>query len=177
MDRADHEALLKDGIAGAAWADLGSGTGAFTLALAGLLGPEARIFSLDRDPRALAEQERAFRGRFPGADILFLTADLAAPPPLPPLDGVVAANSLHYVEDLARVLPRILGMLAPGGRLLVVEYEMERPTPWVPWPLPYRRLRETAGAAGFVRVRPLAERPSRFGRPVYSAVGERPRER
>jgi precorrin-6B methylase 2 len=41
--------------AGGTWADLGSGGGAFTLALADLIGPQGVIYSMDRDRYALQE--------------------------------------------------------------------------------------------------------------------------
>lgn len=47
MNHGDHVALLREGVhrrgAGAVWADLGAGDGAFTLALADLLGDGATI--------------------------------------------------------------------------------------------------------------------------------------
>jgi tRNA A58 N-methylase Trm61 len=46
-------------------ADLGSGEGAFTLALADLLGPTGSIHTVDRDSRALQVQVRALRDAFP----------------------------------------------------------------------------------------------------------------
>ncbi|HTD19791.1 MAG TPA: class I SAM-dependent methyltransferase, partial [Ktedonobacteraceae bacterium] len=63
MNHEDHVRLLRKGIAepGGAWADFGSGTGAFTLALADLLGTEGSIYSVDKDRGALKEQERAMR--------------------------------------------------------------------------------------------------------------------
>ena len=72
MDHADHVALIRDGVHGATdgpWADLGAGTGAFTLALADLLGPGGLIFSVDRDPADLREGERRVRATFPGVSI------------------------------------------------------------------------------------------------------------
>ncbi|MGH2381516.1 MAG: methyltransferase domain-containing protein [Candidatus Limnocylindria bacterium] len=66
MDHADHVLLIRDGVGGGTtWADLGSGTGAFTLALADLLGPGATIHSVDRDPRALEEQSIGHGSRTP----------------------------------------------------------------------------------------------------------------
>ena len=45
---------------------------------------------------------------------------------LPPLDGILAANSLHYVRDQVALLRRWRSFLAPGGRLIVLEFD--RPT-------------------------------------------------
>jgi precorrin-6B methylase 2 len=71
MNHADHVALIRDGVQrpGSVWADLGSGTGAFTLALAELIGPAGEIYSVDTDRNALREQERAMRARLPALTV------------------------------------------------------------------------------------------------------------
>jgi SAM-dependent methyltransferase len=43
-----------------------------------------------------------------------------------PLDAVVACTSLHHVADLDAVLDRIDSVLAPAGRIVVVEWAHER---------------------------------------------------
>ena len=55
MDHADHKDLLRDGVPGpgGVWADFGSGSGAFTLALADLIGSTGQIHAIDKDRRAL----------------------------------------------------------------------------------------------------------------------------
>lgn len=55
MNHANHVQLLQNGIPqpGGVGAALGSGDGAFTLALAERLGPTGQIVSVDRDCRAL----------------------------------------------------------------------------------------------------------------------------
>jgi precorrin-6B methylase 2 len=56
--------------------------GAFTLALAELIGPSGQIHSVDRDRRALEQQERAMRGCFPAtaAPVAPITMRLLAEP-------------------------------------------------------------------------------------------------
>ena len=55
MNHQDHVNLIKAGITptDGIWADLGSGTGAFTLALAELLEQDGTIYSVDKDGGAL----------------------------------------------------------------------------------------------------------------------------
>jgi SAM-dependent methyltransferase len=43
-----------------------------------------------------------------------------------PVDAVVASASLHHVADLAVVLDRVEALLAPGGRVVIVEWAHER---------------------------------------------------
>jgi predicted RNA methylase len=64
MDHSDHVMLLRDGVTpSSTWADLGSGTGSFTLALADLLGPQGVIDSIDKDAGALAALPSHLLGR------------------------------------------------------------------------------------------------------------------
>ena len=176
MTHDEHVALLRDGIPGpgGVWADLGSGAGAFTLALADLLGPAARIYSVDRDSRALLEQERAMRARFPDRAVTYRLADFTRPLDVPRLDGAVMANSLHFQRHKDPVLQLVRGSLKAGGRLILVEYNADRGNPWVPYPLSYPTWEVLARANGFVGTRLLATRPSRFLREIYSAVSLRP---
>jgi ubiquinone/menaquinone biosynthesis C-methylase UbiE len=54
MVHADHVDRLRPGIPepGGPWADMGSGNGAFTLALAELIGKQGAIYLVDSDRRA-----------------------------------------------------------------------------------------------------------------------------
>lgn len=175
MDHVDHVALLRAGVpaSGGVWADLGSGAGAFTLALADLLGPGATIYSVDKDARSLREQERAMRASFPATTVHYLAADFTRPLDLPPLDGLVMANSLHFVRQKAEVLARVRAYLRPGGRLLLVEYNADRGNPWVPHPLSYPTWQHLSEENGFRDTQLLARVPSRFLGEIYSAVAFR----
>jgi SAM-dependent methyltransferase len=175
MDHRDHVRLIRDGVEGdgVTWADLGSGEGAFTLALADLLGPTGTIYSIDRDGRALRSQEQALRRAFPGTAVTPLVADFTKPLELPPLDGIVMANSLHFEPDQLAVLRLVWGYLRPGGRLVLVEYDTDHGNPWVPYPLSFGSWKTLAAEAGFRDTRRLASIPSRFLGSIYSALSTR----
>jgi SAM-dependent methyltransferase len=176
MQHEDHVALIEDGIdgRGGIWADFGSGSGAFTLALADLLGPESEIYSIDLDRRALRRQQDDLARRFPGTTVHPLVADFTEPLTLPPLDGIVMANSLHYQREKDAVLRHVLGYLKPGGRLILIEYNADRGNHWVPYPLSYPTWEILAGRVGFTGTHLLATRPSRFLGEIYSALSLRP---
>ena len=168
MDHADHVRLLREGVTrGGTWADLGAGTGAFTLALAELVGPSGEVIAVDRDRGALHELERAIRPG--GATVRTLGADFTKPVALDSLDGVVMANSLHFVRDKSPVLALVHTMLKPSGRLLLVEYDTDNGNPYVPHPLSFETWRALADASGFTGTRKLASVPSRFLGRIYSA--------
>jgi ubiquinone/menaquinone biosynthesis C-methylase UbiE len=175
MDHRDHVRLLREGVrgSGVTWADLGSGEGAFTLALADLLGPTGSIHTVDRDSRALRVQLRALRDAFPNVSVTPLVADLTLPLELPPLDGIVMANSLHFERDKLAVLRLVRDYLRPAGRLILVEYDTDHGNPWGPFPLSHRTWATLAAEAGFRETRHLASVPSRFLGSIYSAVSLR----
>ena len=172
MNHDDHARLIHDGVSGsgATWADLGSGEGAFTLALADLLGPTGTIHTVDRDRRALDIQLRALRERFPDVAVVEHVADFTKPIELPPLDGVVMANSLHFERDKLAVLGLVRGYLKPGGRFVLVEYGSDHGNPWVPYPLSFGTWERLAAEAGFRDTRLLETVPSRFLGSIYSAL-------
>jgi SAM-dependent methyltransferase len=179
VNHADLVALIEDGVsplspsgervrergAAARWADLGAGEGAFTRALADLLGPTARIIAVDRDAGAL-------RRGLAGTAIDTKVADFTRPLDLSDLDGIVMANSLHFVRDKGPVLESVRKMLRPGGKLIVVEYGTDRGNPWVPHPFTFERWQQMAAQAGFEKTRLLRTIPSRHLGSMYSAVSE-----
>ena len=175
MDHRDHVGLIREGVegGGTAWADLGSGEGAFTLALADLLGPGGSIISVDRDRRALLTQERALRAAFPQVALTPMVADFGGPMELPLLDGIVMANSLHFSRDKRAVLRLVRGHLRRAGRLVLVEYDTDHGNHWVPWPLSYATWEALAADAGFHQTRRLASVPSRFLGSIFSALSVR----
>src|SRR4051812_40791907 len=100
MDHADHVRLIRPAVEGAGrcWLELGAGEGAFTLALADILGPGAQILASDRDGRALRAAESAVRHGFPETDLEIRAVDYTDAIPYGPFDGVLAANTLHFVK-------------------------------------------------------------------------------
>lgn len=99
MDHADHVRLLAGGVRqreGGVWADLGAGSGAFTLALADLIGPHGVIHAVDRDRATLAELRSALLSAIPGAEVRPVVGDFTRRLELAELDGVVMANSLPF---------------------------------------------------------------------------------
>ncbi len=175
MDHADHVGLIREGVlgGGTTWADLGSGEGAFTLALADLLGPAGTIHSVDRDERALRAQARGLGDRFLSVAVRPHVADFTRPLDLPPLDGIVMANSLHFQRDRLAVLRLVASYLRPGGRLILVEYDTDHGNTWVPYPVSFRTWETLAVEAGLRETRRLASVPSRFLGSIYSALSVR----
>jgi ubiquinone/menaquinone biosynthesis C-methylase UbiE len=173
MDHHDHVNLLRpaDLSPGATWADLGAGSGAFTLALRELLGLSADIYAVDRDRGRLAELERTHRARFGASEYLhIIPADFTRSLDIPTLDGILMANSLHFFRDKEKVLRYVGSFLKPNRVLLLVEYNVDRGNPWVPHPLSFETFRKLAPRVGFSEPRLLAKHPSSFLHEFYSAL-------
>jgi len=173
MVHADHVNLLREAQLpdGGIWADFGAGSGAFTLALRELLGPQAMIYALDKDHARLGQLERAFRLRFwDVSQLQVLPADFTNSLDLPALDGALMANSLHFFKDKEKVLRHVRSFLKPVGAFLLVEYNVDSGNPWVPHPLSFSSWSQLAPRAGFSAPRLLATTPSSFLKEFYAAV-------
>lgn len=117
-------------------ADVGAGSGYFTLRLARAVGPKGLVLAVDVNADILAFLE----GRLKEAG-LGNTRTVVVPkddPRLPPagLDTVFMVDTLHYVGDRAAWLKKVRAGLAPGGRIVVIDYIPKSPEerPWGPPP-------------------------------------------
>ncbi|MEM0996013.1 MAG: class I SAM-dependent methyltransferase [Bacteroidota bacterium] len=150
------------------WADIGAGTGLFTQALDQILGAGSTVFALDKNPHSL------WYLRLQHAQLRVEEGDFTRKLLLPVLSGMVMANALHYAPNPGAVLTNLRAHLKPEGRLVLVEYDTDRPNPpWVPFPISRARLPEIAMPAGFAAPTFTADMPSAFGHAqIYVAVLE-----
>lgn len=173
MDHKDHVNLLRPAnlTQGGVYADFGAGSGAFTLALRELVGLDATIYAVDKDHSSLNELESAHRARFnTSRNLTLLANDFSRPLDIPPFDGIVMANSLHFFKDKEKILRHVYGFLKPSGALILIEYNVDSGNLWVPYPLTFETYRALAPRAGFSEPRLLTKVPSRFLKEFYSAV-------
>ncbi|HEU5185197.1 MAG TPA: class I SAM-dependent methyltransferase [Gemmatimonadaceae bacterium] len=182
MNTSDAVTLISGALRhrGGTWADVGAGDGTFTRALAELLGPESRIYAIDRDAGAIATLARWALTDAP--NVIPVTADFTRHLSLPGmeedgLDGMLLANVLHFVRDTGPVLTRLTELVRPGGHIVIVEYDRRRASPWVPHPVPSVKLPVLAEAAGLSTPTIINTRPSLYGGTLYVAVAERLPER
>jgi len=176
MEHTDHVNLLRPANLpqGGIWADFGAGGGAFTLALRELIGSDATIYAVDDQRSSLAELESSHRARFNTTrNLILLKDDFSLSLSLPPLDGIVMANSLHFFKDKEKLLRHVRGFLKPNGALLIVEYNVDAGNMWVPYPVSFNVCRVLVKRAGFTELRLLARIPSSFLKEFYSAVAYR----
>ena len=172
MDHTDHVNLLRRAnLVPGVYADLGAGSGAFTLALRELVGSDSTLYAVNTDRSSLDKLEKAHRARFHSTEnLLLLPNDFSRPLSLSPLDGVVIANSLHFFKDKITILRHVRAWLKPNAPLILVEYNVDKGNLWVPHPLTFETWQTLAPQAGFDTPRLLAKAPSSFLKEFYSAV-------
>jgi len=149
------------------WADLGCGTGLFTQALSRMLQPGSSIHGIDNNS-SLRRQTTPNGIEIIPLQLDFVTADWG----LQDLDGIIMANSLHYVKDKVSFLLKIKAHLKPAAPILIVEYDTDIPVPaWVPYPLSFPSLTNLFTSAGYITIQKSGEKPSIYGGGnIYAAL-------
>ena len=103
--------------------DLGTGLGHVAFMVAGLIGPGGSVVGVDQAARLLeiAEQRRAAAGL---ENVGFLHGDARTFTVSEPFDAVVARLLLFHLPDRQEVLRRQLDALRPGGKMVLVEFDI-----------------------------------------------------
>ncbi|MEL7533264.1 MAG: class I SAM-dependent methyltransferase [Bacteroidota bacterium] len=154
----DHPNLERK--AATRWADLGCGRGTFTKALADLLGEGSQIYAVDTNEAAL----QTIPATYAGVQVERYRADFVRDDWPDQLEGILMANSLHFVAEQSAFLERLRQQLKPEGKLILVEYDTDKANPWVPYPRKLEGWRELMLEVGFSDVSEIGRRSSRYGR-------------
>jgi len=155
---------------GGAWADLGCGDGIFTYQLAALLQAGSKIYAIDNDRRRLQSLQQNLSGQRLPASIQPQQADFTRALALPPLEGLLMANSLHFVKRKQPVLASLVDLLQPGARLVVVEYNTGRGNYAVPYPLDETQFLNLARTLGLEQAQIVSRVPSTFLGEMYAGL-------
>jgi SAM-dependent methyltransferase len=158
---------------GGRWADIGCGDGIFTGLLLEWLPPGSTVVAVDGDKGAL---RRLMNGLLPVqvAAVTTVQADFTKPLPLAdttPFDGLVLANSLHFVRDKLPVLRNLVTYLRPGGVAIIIEYNAARGNWAVPYPFRDTTCLDLMADAGLQSPVIINREPSSFLGEIYTARG------
>jgi arsenite methyltransferase len=125
---------------GAVVADIGSGSGYFTVRFAQAVGDAGRVYAVDVSPDMVLHVSRRVRG----AGIRNVQSLLSAPddPLLPDasVDLFFICDTWHHIDERARYVELMKRMLRPGGRIAIVDFH-KRELPFGP-PLGMKIARE-----------------------------------
>jgi trans-aconitate methyltransferase len=146
------------------WADLGAGRGLFSEALLSILLPGSTIHAVDVHKQPELQHQPS---------IIFHQADFAKDKlAIPPLDGILMANSLHYVQEQVACIKQLKTYLRNGaGVFILIEYDTDKTNQWVPFPISFLRAQSIFGDAGFSRIEKIGERKSIYrSGSIYAAL-------
>jgi ubiquinone/menaquinone biosynthesis C-methylase UbiE len=102
-------------------AEIGSGTGQFTIRMAKKVGGDGRVYAIDVEPRMLELlAERAAAAKAWGIVGLLAPEGNGLPPE--PVDAVLMVNVLHHLHARAEYLRALATRLKPGGRIAIVDF-------------------------------------------------------
>jgi ubiquinone/menaquinone biosynthesis C-methylase UbiE len=104
-------------------ADIGSGSGYFTLRFAHAVGEAGRVYAVDVSPEMMRHLNRRLRD----AGIRNVVPILSDPddPLLPDasVDRFVIVNTWHHIEDRPGYVALLKRMLKPGGQVVHIDFE------------------------------------------------------
>jgi ubiquinone/menaquinone biosynthesis C-methylase UbiE len=117
-----HEVIEALGIRpGEVIADIGAGSGYFTLRLAHHVGPTGRVYGVDVSPDMI----RHLNARVRDAGLLNVATILAPPddPLLPQaVDRFFFVDVWHHIEDRPGYLATMRSLLKPGGQVVMIDF-------------------------------------------------------
>ena len=108
---------------GETMADIGSGSGYFTLRLAAAVGETGRVYGVDVDPAMIRHLNRRIR------DAALRNVQTVLSEPDDPLladrsiDRFVVVDTWHHIEKQAEYLALMKRMLRPGGQVVMIDYQ------------------------------------------------------
>jgi SAM-dependent methyltransferase len=104
-------------------ADLGAGTGYFSVRLARML-PKGKVYAVDLEPDMVKYLgERAKREGLKNVTPVAAAPDDARLPGK--VDLVLLVDVYHHIDDRERYFRKLAGSLAPGGRLAVIDFKLD----------------------------------------------------
>jgi len=119
-----EEVIRHAGVAtGMTVADLGAGTGYFSVRLARAVGSDGRVLAIDVEPN-LVEHIRA-RAAHDALPWIVPVLGAADDPKLPPrgVDVVLIVDTWHHIDARERYLGKIAAGLKPGGTVTIVDFK------------------------------------------------------
>jgi ubiquinone/menaquinone biosynthesis C-methylase UbiE len=104
-------------------ADIGAGTGYFSIRMSPVVGPEGRVFAVDLEP-AMVEYIRERAGQA-GLENVEPVLALADGPGIGPAsaDLVFICDTWHHISNRLEYLDELRAVLRPGGRVAIVDFK------------------------------------------------------
>jgi len=109
-------------------ADIGAGTGYFSLRLAKHVGPAGKVYANDIQPEMLRRlRENADKAKLKNIETV-LGTDVDPKLPAGQMDIILLVDVYHEFSQPQKMLRKIREALKPSGRLVLLEYRKEDPS-------------------------------------------------
>ena len=106
-------------------ADLGAGTGYFSVRIARLV-PEGKLFSVDIEPEMLDHlRKRAHHENLSVLVPILASAESANLPE--PVDLILVVDTYHHIDNRVAYFSKLKASLRPNGRLAIVDFKADSP--------------------------------------------------
>jgi len=106
-------------------ADIGSGTGYFSVRLANML-PKGRVYGVDIEPGMV--KYLADRAKREGLQNVTSIAGAPDDPRLPEkVDLIIMVDVYHHIGHRMRYFRKLQASLKPGGRVAIIDFKMDSP--------------------------------------------------
>jgi ubiquinone/menaquinone biosynthesis C-methylase UbiE len=104
-------------------ADIGAGSGYFSLRFARAVGDRGRVYAVDIDPEMIRHLNRRRRDEHLRNVVTVLSDPDDPLLPEGSVDRVVIVDTWHHVEDHATYLQRLRKVLRPGGQVVQIDFQ------------------------------------------------------
>jgi len=106
-------------------ADIGAGTGLYSLMFSAAVGAEGVVYAIDIEPRflKLIGQRAADLDAGNVVTVLGRDRDITLPPNS--VDVVFIADTYHYFTDRPAIMATVRDALSDGGRLIILDYTLD----------------------------------------------------
>ena len=109
-------------------ADIGAGTGFFSIPMAELTGSDGTVYAVDIQPEMLARiQKRAAKAGITNVKLVLATEKSPALP-ANTIDMVLMVDAYHEFAWPREVMSAVYESLTPGGKVVLIEYRQEDPS-------------------------------------------------
>lgn len=103
-------------------ADIGCGTGFFTIPMAKIVGPQGKVFAFDISDEMLEELRSKIKSeRIENVDVL-KSETYSLPIGSESVDFALISNVLHEVDEYTRFLNETKRIMRPGAKLVIIDW-------------------------------------------------------
>jgi SAM-dependent methyltransferase len=110
---------------GARVADIGAGTGLYSLMFASAVGSRGIVYAVDIEPRFLKLIAQRAGDLDAGNVVAVLGRDTDITLPANSVDVVFIADTYHYFSDRESIMASVRDALADSGRLIILDYTLD----------------------------------------------------